>query len=757
MADAYQRDLLNIFQEARLEVPRYQRSYAWNEKQVNDLMEDIEYASQRRNLLGDGNDVVHYFGTIVLDEVREVESPAARTWTLYEVVDGQQRLTTISLVVGCICEEVDNLKEFVNIDEEVRETPEDLYESHRNIYIKFRNKKNGRKLQPASLTEEAYQKLVVWETDPGDFNTEGKVLPARKLSEAKSVVLDWLSKKRQDILDGDSIEEADQANLREYYGHLEQMLTVIGNTFEVTRYEVDNTAEAGRMFEVVNDRGKDLTTAEKVKSHLLYCASEVKDLDAEKVARNFNEAIETITFSGGDEDTIDHFVERHWEMFTGETPRQRPEPGIDELHRRIKQIDRYAPLERDQKKLIDWIEAYVDSLVESATAFTEIYNINELESAYDIDNRTIDKLRSINNSGAATNFRPLLMAAHLRFDVDSEEFERLVHLCEVFSFRAYQIVGRSTTLLRRNLKQQAHRLYVANQEKDDLRELFGTVPLDLYYDSREHAVDEICLYLDDMIGKRAPESDFVEYLTKPDVIDGETTTGWGGFKSKSTLSYLFYEYERYLRKEEGDTNLHTLVDYGTFDQECEIEHISPQNPDGEAARLANHNSRVDSLANLAFLWPEDNQTASNDRYEEKYRTTYSNSGVLTLLELPNPAKDGWDKDSINNREDKLVNFCLKRWSGETTGYVYVDEVPSRDERKKIREDIQSHFAHSSRLEIGHLPTIKITDRRPDGKGTTGFSCDNCGATKIGSIEDGKYRCTCGVFLEYPSYQITSRD
>jgi uncharacterized protein with ParB-like and HNH nuclease domain len=104
MADADQMSLQEIFQQARLNIPRYQRSYAWDEKQVNDLIDDIDYVLGRRKQVGDSRNIVHYFGTLVLDDIKEVDSPTPNDWILYDIVDGQQRLTTVSLLVGCICE-----------------------------------------------------------------------------------------------------------------------------------------------------------------------------------------------------------------------------------------------------------------------------------------------------------------------------------------------------------------------------------------------------------------------------------------------------------------------------------------------------------------------------------------------------------------------------------------------------------------------------------------------------------------------------
>jgi len=758
MAEADQKALLNIFQEARLKVPRYQRSYAWDEKQVIDLLDDIDYVIKRKKDVGTTRDVVHYFGTIVLDEVREIESPAVNNWTLYDIVDGQQRLTTISMIVGCVCEEVDRLGGNLSVTSRSQNEPGALYKEHRNIYVKYRNKDGGRRLEPATLTEDAYKKLVVYERDPADIRSENHiVLPARKLADAKEKTQQRLKSKRREFLDGDDIESADQEALQEYYSYLNDVLSAISNTFEVTRYEVDNAAEAGRLFEVVNDRGKDLTTAEKIKSHLLYCAGEVDGLDPEEVASDFNEAVETITLSGGDEDIVDQFVERHWEMFTGETSRTRPQQDINEIHRRIKQIGRYAPLSRDENELTRWIKTYVGSLLDTSSSFVAIYDPDELASAYsDLPGPLLDRLYSIENSGAATNFRPLLMASLQKNGAKSSEFQDLVRISEVFAFRAYQVVGRTTTLLRRELKQEAHRLFVSDRDESYLTDLFNTVPLDNYYHNPKHAAESIAQLIDQRIGDRAPEADFVSKLKNSDVIEGKGTTGWGGFNSKSTIMYLLYEYERKLRNNEGETNLHTLVRYSKFDSDAQLEHIAPKNPDGAGNELDNHKDNRNKVANMAFLWPEDNQKGSNYSYKYKYENIYESSGVKVLQELPEPST-GWDLDSLSLRESKLTDFCLERWSGYTITYVSVDERLSDNEKEEIRSDVVDHLKNQRKFNVNSTSRVVITEENPanDGETVAKRECGRCGSIRMKGIHDGKYTCVCNKWMSNPPYQVIS--
>ena len=65
----------------KYQVPRFQRDYAWDREQWEDLWSDIETVKDEQ---------YHYMGYIVLQRKSQHD---------FEVIDGQQRLITLSLVV----------------------------------------------------------------------------------------------------------------------------------------------------------------------------------------------------------------------------------------------------------------------------------------------------------------------------------------------------------------------------------------------------------------------------------------------------------------------------------------------------------------------------------------------------------------------------------------------------------------------------------------------------------------------------------
>ena len=75
----------------RYVIPRYQRAYAWEEKEIEQLIDDI----------CDDNDPKrdYYIGSLI------VARRKAGDGVEYEVIDGQQRLTTIYLLLQCLLDE----------------------------------------------------------------------------------------------------------------------------------------------------------------------------------------------------------------------------------------------------------------------------------------------------------------------------------------------------------------------------------------------------------------------------------------------------------------------------------------------------------------------------------------------------------------------------------------------------------------------------------------------------------------------------
>lgn len=77
-------------------IPIYQRRFVWDSKLVSKLLQDIKEVSDKKNF----NNVSPYFigGVVLCKELTNEEPP----YLSLEVIDGQQRLTTISIIIAAI-------------------------------------------------------------------------------------------------------------------------------------------------------------------------------------------------------------------------------------------------------------------------------------------------------------------------------------------------------------------------------------------------------------------------------------------------------------------------------------------------------------------------------------------------------------------------------------------------------------------------------------------------------------------------------
>lgn len=217
-------------------IPAYQRRYAWGNKQLFELFEDI-------NLL-DKNDS-HFLGTILL----LTESHRANINTL-EVVDGQQRIISLSLLMEAIKDR------FVELDKKEIANEIEAYLYCQGI---DRNKQN--KIVLGDLDEPDYSKVLELKNEI-DINTESEIKNKRLLN-AYIEFKKWIS-----VFDYDQ--------LNEYWFKL------INNTI-VVRLDTEKAKDAYKLFETINNRGLKLSPTDIIKNFLLGHASAVDEKTLKKI------------------------------------------------------------------------------------------------------------------------------------------------------------------------------------------------------------------------------------------------------------------------------------------------------------------------------------------------------------------------------------------------------------------------------------------------------------------------------------------
>ncbi|GAA7904117.1 DUF262 domain-containing protein [Helicobacter pylori] len=208
-----------IFQAEGYSIPNYQRDYAWKDKNFRDLWEDLEEAIEY-NKKGQG----HFIGTMVV-----AKNEDNKKW--YDIIDGQQRTTTIFMLLHVLANE---------------QNEKDKQETRKYLY-----QKGELKLEVAPQNQ-SFFKALLEAAEKGnishcekDADTEGK----QNLFEVLKAILDKVSKLNKE-----------EANER-----LETLLEMV-----LMRFEESDPGRAIRTFQSVNDRGVPLLLLDKLKSLLIY-------------------------------------------------------------------------------------------------------------------------------------------------------------------------------------------------------------------------------------------------------------------------------------------------------------------------------------------------------------------------------------------------------------------------------------------------------------------------------------------------------
>lgn len=197
-------------------IPTYQRRYSWSERQIWELIDDIG--------LIENNDT-HLLGSIVC-----LAGNHTAGLNKLELVDGQQRLTTISILLECIRQRLES-------DGEVDEAAEVV----RLLSSKPLGGQLVRKVALDSIDFAEFERLVK--------NNAEQEFQNQKLLLAFSTVRDWVAKQKLE--------------------HLGSFLYRLKNQAIVIRLDVSEAKDAFKLFETINNRGLKLSPTDIIKNFLL--------------------------------------------------------------------------------------------------------------------------------------------------------------------------------------------------------------------------------------------------------------------------------------------------------------------------------------------------------------------------------------------------------------------------------------------------------------------------------------------------------
>jgi len=257
-----------IFTEALYRIPDYQRGYSWGIDQLNDFWLDLEQIQENSK---------HYLGVLTLEEVDEEKWSnweedswiiKSRNFKPYYVVDGQQRLTTIVLLIIAILE-------------------------HKNVkYLNYSNKEDiRRKYIFDSKPEEISRSYIFgYEKDNPSYeflktdifceksdihHPKEETIYTKNLFSAKH----FFSSKILEMTENE----------------VNVIFTKATQQFVFNAYEISSDIDVFVTFETMNNRGKPLTTLELLKNRLIFISTKLSSDSKKdnKLRRVINDAWKT--------------------------------------------------------------------------------------------------------------------------------------------------------------------------------------------------------------------------------------------------------------------------------------------------------------------------------------------------------------------------------------------------------------------------------------------------------------------------------
>jgi len=569
----------SLLSQHTMRIPDLQRPYAWTSFQADELCNDlnrlIESIDQGRA------DPQHFFGTLVV-----IVNAGQRD----DIIDGQQRMTTVTLLLGRIQHAILRLNERCLSIAKANQANKAVMDHHNNVanacqqlsnsvqplvWVSDGFAANGEqiwkpRIEVSPEIQKTYHSLISGED--GSIKTEIS-LPARNLRNI-SRYLDHR------IIEPDSFSALQP---REQFDYLNKVLMVVRDGLVVVRLGTTAAGAGYELFESLNARGLPLNALDHLKVWMLAAFAEL-NADSSTVATTMRQLA-----SDDVEDQV-HYFEDFYIARTQDTIKRngitKPKDLVIEARKRIFKDPSLesVPDAMTLDKRIEYEVAYMKRLSPGWFRLRKISDsTTRLPAQFDsngdkdwIASRLEVLLGSVLKHQAAY---PYLMVAADRLKDQPDVFGDLVHVLEKFFFRYKSICGAS--------EHKVVELY-----NGFLRDLDANPGFNL-----ANVKNKLNL----AIAADAPDSLFKTKLVSKLVYSNAA--------ARMRMKYFFEMLDSYsygpLLKRTGRLQLN----------DWHLEHIVPQNPAPGDPTLSDED--LNSIGNICLLPPNVNTKLSNKNYADK--------------------------------------------------------------------------------------------------------------------------------------------
>jgi len=373
-------NLNTILKSYDYEIPQFQRDYSWQKEHVEDFWNDAW------DSINDENSN-YYFGPIVLVKTKDD--------LIFKVVDGQQRITTLSILISVI--------------RDISLTTEngDVHANTINYLVSDRTREKIPSLKLNENNDEYYKNFILKDMDP---ESKIKLKPSnqheKNLFNAYRVLLEKIKKKY--LGDKKNVFTTEHKALTL---EIEEFMRSVLYNFKIFKIVLDNDDDASKLFATLNERGLSLSISDLIKNYIFSKSPKNRDENH----KNWQFVIDTL----GENIKTDKYLQHHFIAWKEHVKEQNLYSAITNEVRNPKSVTEY-----------------LDSLKSYCKDYSDIMSSDEKQNPH-TDLREL--FLELQNDSA----QPFVLNAIRKWGKKSKEIKEISKMCLDIHFRAKTIGSRS--------------------------------------------------------------------------------------------------------------------------------------------------------------------------------------------------------------------------------------------------------------------------------------------------------------------------
>ena len=577
-------------------IPKYQREYTWGVNEWNQLFDDIV-----------SNEEGYFLGSYICVSTRTMGTPEL------ELIDGQQRFTTISILLSAIYSRLNKNREKLDEDEIstlINIKKELTYNVEKGIY------KPKLLLQVQNSNLDDYLSLLYENEIISDKIKKPNNAGNRRIYKA----FKYFNK---------CIDEYINENLHENNNEISLLLDLKDKFNEaiIVGIEVDSHKDAYMLFESLNNRGIPLSAVDLIKNTLISLSE-----SSNKSDECYEEWKTALGYLTDEYSTQERFFRQYYnafreelnQPFIGDNPTKKY--PLAYLATRTTLLDIYEKLIKND------FNSFLENLVKEAKIYSIIINNSDEDRIYK------DKLLDLERIQGAPSYILLLyiLTEQKRLNISDEQILYLVNLLIKF-------------FVRRNITD------IPNTR--NLNKIF----MDIIENIKKMQGEEVCTYIKNNLREVSASDELFEQKLRGNLYD----------ENPEATRFILCSIEALHQTKEIYTDLWSRDNSNKYI--WTIEHIFPEGqniPQSCVDMIANGDKNkaneylqnyVHTLGNLTITGY--NQNLSNmsfidkrDRVNKEGKNIGYKNGLFLNEDVVN--EDNWTIDKIEKRTKKMVNILI---------------------------------------------------------------------------------------------------